>query len=355
MFELNVRYTFVIDNNSISSSGIQAIQDYIRQQEMSSAEWQVLNPDCKVGVLTVLPTDWRWQWLVTDKTAGFVGTFPKRVRAYYYKTFQIKCPESFVAEIGNLARQHTGNGEQYTFDMVSRFDWNAGDFGDRGSCYWGSNWSARDMLSENNGRAIRFFDESGKGYGRAWFVEIDINLYIVWNGYGMKGDSTLKIARIFSLYLKLEYKEISLTNNYGSTLYINGERGFVVGNADAIESIDEYDFDWYDPEIERCYNCGEAIHHDDVYYGADDMPYCESCYDSLFTSCDECGNAHSQYDVRWIESTSTYVCDWCYNRKYTHCPRCNEDFRKRDMVTIGTQQFCQNCTTELNMLGDNIE
>src|SRR5688572_17952232 len=100
---LNTRITFTTPEGVISDTGRELIQRYIQGQAYDMTEWLTLNPDTEVKFIRPLPNEWRWVWVVTGKGA-FVGTFPKRVSKYYKLTQSLKCPVSFLSELGNLAR-----------------------------------------------------------------------------------------------------------------------------------------------------------------------------------------------------------------------------------------------------------
>src|SRR5688572_6324743 len=199
-FERYTRYSVTFPQGEISPSGSNQILDYIYAQSLQTEAWKTLNPEAKATFLPVLPDDWQWTWIV--QRGEYVGTLPKRIRSFYFKQHGIKCPDSFIEQIGNLARQHSDSQSYYTFEIVDQFDWEAGDFGDSGSCYWGGNAGARIMLNDNGGMAVCFFTDSGHGYARAWFVEIDTDLFIIFNGYGFgRGiNATLTIARVLASF-----------------------------------------------------------------------------------------------------------------------------------------------------------
>jgi hypothetical protein len=344
MLKLDERFTVTIPQGTISTYGIYLIRSYITAQTLQAGAWLDLNPDNKLVFLPQPPDDWQWVWVVPQ--GEYAGTFPKRIRNYYYKVHGLKCPDEFVTGIGNIARRHSESNESYTFEFVNHFDWNAGDFGDRGSCYWGSNAAAKDMLRDNGGLAIRFYDANGNGYARAWLVEIEDGMFIIFNGYGFPSDSTLNIARIFALYMNLNYREIDLSNAYGDTLYINGGSGFVIGKTEQIEDMDSYEFEWEDYYSYYCEHCGEHVHEDDVYYGANDLPYCQSCFYELFDNCYRCGETYWQDEITYT-ADEQYICRYCLERHYVRCDHCGE-FHRNGMIEVYKERnYCPECLEEV--------
>lgn len=352
-FEIRKFYRFQVPSGVISPSGIHEIAHFIFTQNTKTGEWLQMNPDLTTSLLPALPEDWIWTWLVSGR-GEYVGTFPKRVSKYYYKVHGLKCPQSFIMQLGNLAKQHSEGQEWYLFDFTNRIDWEAGDFGDRGSCFWAGYAGAKVMIEENSGLAIRFYHDEQNGKGRAWLVPIEDNMYILFNGYGMGNNSTLTIARVFSLFVGLQYKQITLDNAYGG-LYVNGNAGYIIGRIEQIDEIEDYQFEWDNIDATVCNGCGRVLDEDDTYYGADDEPYCQDCFDNRFSSCYHCGNAHYSEDLTYVESIGGDVCEWCIDRNFERCTRCDELFLIHTMERFGEALACRPCAIELRLQGDNIE
>jgi hypothetical protein len=353
MLELFKINHFDVPAGTISESGIYEIRRFIVSQSLQGTEWKAANPDNTATLLPLLPDDWQWKWLVGGR-GEYVGTFPKRVAKFYFKTYHLRCPDSFLTQIGNLAKAHSESAEAYHFDFVNRIEWQAGDFGDSHSCYWGSYAGAKVMITDNGGMAIRFYDGNDKGIGRAWLIPIDDDLYIIFNGYGLGGDSTLRIARIFALFIGLQYKRITLSNSDGG-LYINNSVGYIIGRMEAIDGIERHDFNWYEVELDTCHHCGRQLDEDDYYRGADDEHYCENCFYQFFSDCSQCGEPHYREDLTYVESTGYDVCEWCLGRYYFECYRCEENYPKQEAQQFGKQVYCLDCAQELKIEGDNIE
>lgn len=345
-FQLYIRYTVVLPAGELSPEGTEAVNHFIVSQDVQKVEWRSINPTWARPFLPPLPDDWQWAWVV--QRGEYAGTLPKRIRSYYYKAHGIKCPDSFIEQIGNIARQHTAAEARYLFEIVNEFNWEAGDFGDYGSCYWGGNAGAREMLVENGGLAICFFTDSGAGYARAWLVEVDDDLFIIFNGYGFgRGvNATLTIARVFSTFTTLSYKKISLDNRTGSTLYINGDIGYIIGTPENIAQIDSWDFEWHDIYVDTCAACGTVVAEDDTYFGTDDMPYCYDCYVELFDRCESCEELHRSEDLYYVEAGDTYVCRVCRAREYDRCHSCNEWFEKGTLHIHQMYAYCWQCLNE---------
>jgi hypothetical protein len=341
---LDTRFTLDMPLGTISESGMILIMRHINAQRANEGIWKDKNPDSKFTYLNSLPEDWAWIWIVTGK-GDYVGTFPKRVSKFYHKEQQLKCPPEFLTELGNIARAHSSDAITYHFEFVNHANWNAGDYGDHGSCWWGSYSDGKDTFFDNGGMAIRFYDPLGNGVGRAWVVA-HRDVFILFNGYGLVGDPTLIMARVMATHLGLSYKKIDLSNHgeSGETIYINGGSGYVIGHTDDIAKIDEHDFEFGDEKCSRCESCGDRISEGDEYYAMDNT-YCESCYYDNFSSCDRCGDAFYDDDVTYIEGHGSY-CDSCRDRRFTFCDGC-EDYHPNDDIThVDDATYCEKCLLE---------
>lgn len=347
-FQLQTKYTITLPAGELSSAGVREVMDYIYLQNLKTNEdWLALNPNWAGNVLPELGDGWQWTWIV--QKGEFAGTLPKRIRNYYFKTHGIKCPDSFIEKIGNIARQHTDSNTVYRFEIVDEFDWQAGDYGDMGSCYWGGNAGARIMLRENGGMAICFMTDSGTGYARAWLVEIDDNLFVIFNGYGFERGAyaTLTIARVFATFMTLTYKKIALDNSTGNTLYINSNAGYIIGTPEAIEGISDWDFEWDDMSAYSCYNCGRSLDEYEGYTGADDENYCENCFYEYFDRCERCDGTYNNEDIEYIESVHEHICRYCRADNFDLCNGCDEWILKRELHTHDDELYCWNCLNDV--------
>lgn len=343
MFELNRRYFVQMPMGQISDSGMLDIVKFMIAQRMDSPQWATLNPKPLRIDLPLLPDDWQWVWVITGK-AEYVGTFPKRVSKYLYKQ-GYKCPPEFLQTLGTLAKMHSGDSVSYTFEIVDRIDWNSGDFGDSGSCYWGSHVPAKGMV-EDNGYAIRFFDSFGAGLGRAWIALYEADLHIFFNGYGFD-NGPLTIARVFAFNFGLSYKRIALENNGTSNgmLYINGGYGYAVGTTQRLATLTPVDLEWESPCEDTCTDCGDCLNEDEVYIGADDAMYCRNCFYDHFDTCEHCGQACYQDGITYIAHAEIYVCEHCLDRRYGFCDEC-EEWYLADQIThheATDRYYCESC------------
>lgn len=322
--------------------------DHIALSKASQAE-TVFNYHCEVGIvnplgrdlvqdiltannLPPLPPDWEWRWMSAR------GAFSKRVASFYYKSgFRV---EDWVIErIGSTAKRHTESVGAYKFDFTSRFDWDDGDFGDEGSCYWGKNSGARQMLRENGAFAIRFYSPIGRGIARAWLVPVMEDAYIIYNGYGPWEVNTLVIASMFARFCNWQYRVVGLANN-GSTsglLWINGTEGYLI--TPQASDLEFYDFGWENSRT--CYGCGCNLDDDEYYDGLDNHEYCGSCFYEQYDLCSRCGDTIWSDDIHVVDGSEIW-CEHCAEHHSEFCEECHQ------LVTTGLNRIkgrvvCDSC------------
>lgn len=340
MFEVGKRYTVVMPVGTITESGIREIALFIEKQRIDSDDWQARNPDDKRKYLNPLPDDWNYQWVITGR-GEYVGTFPKRVSKYYWQTYQLRCPNSFVAELGQIARRNSSDDSQYRIDFTDKLNWQAGDYGDSGSCLWGSNESGRDAMQENGVQAVRFYHGNGDGYGRAWLYKWR-GLWLLWNGYGVKG-GTIGIARVLGQFWGMSYKKIYLSNqgNSGGQVYINGGRGFVIGQADKLTNLSRIDLGF--ETLGTCDSCGYDIHEGENYVTPDGEDYCQDCFYEHYDYCVFCGETHYRETMYMTMPHYEDVCENCLDRHYERCEGCEEYYRDSAIHVHKKGRYCEGC------------
>lgn len=333
-FELNTKYTVALENE-INQTGVDKILAMMYRVNIQNTEdWKTLNPQHTASYLPTLPEDWSWSWKV--ERGEFAGKFPARIAKYFYKQHSLKVPDSFLTEVGNVARMYSSEPVIYTFDFVNTINWNRGAFGDAGSCYWGSHSGAKKMIAEN-GYAIRFFDD-GKGFARAWLAP-KADQFVVFNGYGFKGNSTYTIAMTFAHFIGMRFKKIELTNNHetGGVLWINGGIGYLIGASETIAPVGAVDLHWHEIDERKlvtCQFCEDDIDEDDAFYtDAGSGPYCEHCYYEYYDRCSRCDRDVWREDMIWVGDDR--LCETCIDRYYVRCVNCDEYYEK------GSQCGCE--------------
>lgn len=286
-----------------------------------------------------LPDDWEWKPKVSDKEHKYgAGKFAKRVQRYYYQTCNTKIPAKNLEHIGQVAQDNLVLSNLYEFDFTEHIDWDDGDFDDEGSCFWGTNAGAKQMI-QDNGLAIRFF--AGKeGIGRAWIGSNGIDdSIVVFNGYGLE---TLEIAKILANWQGVEYKKIDLYN-YGTTdglLFINSSN-YIVGPNEIIAKVKKVDLEWEGGHTMTCDGCGYSAHPDDCYHYQDNT-YCESCFSDNFFWCEKCNETCAVEDRADIDGQ--WLCEFCAKKKgYIECEECETLTLEWFTGPNGDNYYCDDC------------
>lgn len=315
----------------------------------------------------------RWEYVNRD------GKISKRIRKHFKKTFDIKLPDNLISKIGQIAESHMSKPENIFFDITNCFNWNSGDFGDSGSCFWGENKKAKELMQDNNFTAVRFYHKPRnanyyhpEGYARCWiFNNLPFDGMIIFNAYGVP---LVKIARVLSSWLNWDYRRISLYNNHSTTglLYLNGDnrhdngdelhwrggKAYILGKTEDIENITKYDIEIDDSEYEQvsCYSCGHSISENDIYYSPcgdlyseNDIYYsprgdlyCESCFNESFVICQDCGETSSNEDSYYTENGDN-ICNSCFQDYYSICDHCQEVYHNHDMTPTKNGVICEYC------------
>jgi hypothetical protein len=334
----DVRFEVETPENGLPVEGIRVIQRYLYDKGLNYA----------------IPYDFEWVWK-TNK-----GTLPKRVRAAIVKE-GLDCPDDVVSQVGNLAATHSEKYKLYKMDFTQNFNWDDGDFGDAGSCYWGENSGARlNMLPSMGAYAVRFYDCNGYGDARAWLVPCwgknNEKFYILFNPYGRY--TGYDMARVIAFHWGVSYKRTGLCNEGSSSglLWINNAIGYAIGSADILP--DNWDFECEEEECEEegsayCNNCELPLYNiEDFYYDPNGCVLCDDCYSELVRMCDVCGdniwkeNALKVYD-------GTVVCGRCAEKDFVECVECEKLWPKN----MCFDEVCNRChrdqeEPELEVIGE---
>lgn len=274
------------------------------------------------------------------KLAKRISKWVKDVHAYDLDSGQLE-------KVGGIiASYRTG---QFWYDITARFNWVAGDFGDKGSCFWYSRSEARDMMQDSGGLAIRFYDSNGNGNGRAWVMPYGDD-WVFFNAYGPSLDTITN--RVQAIFPEAKLRKVSL-ENWGSTtetLWINDDVGVLVSERE--RKISQVDLELGDDESNCCEHCSD--HFSGEAYWAGEICLCESCYDRHYDQCEHCQRTiHNdylytiEYKYRrgnvWFQGANT-LCESC-REDYSSCEECGYEICALDhhMTEIGHDYVCPDC------------
>lgn len=249
------------------------------------------------------------------------GTYPKRIRRLLYKR-GIKLAPKQVSEIGNIAREYSLLKQSFTYDYTDNFNWERGEFGDAGSCFWTDRENAKSVMMDNGFEAFRVYKNEDEGMARCWVKRYG-NFIIAFNGYGIE---TRHLAEMIRVAEGLEQSiQIGLTNNgcCDGLLYINNGEGYAIGN--------DIDFTSHDFNIyceETCVHCGEELYEEFV--NCDGDLICDNCFSKYYSLCDECEDIVSNDDAYWSISGDLTLCNYCFETYYCTCDFCNDIVRNNE-------------------------
>lgn len=302
------------------------------------------------------PDDWNWDLIVNGK-GKYVGSLAKRIAKFVYNEFQTKLNNEQMGEIGSIIGQYSNNESNYYIDFVDEFNWEEGDFGDYGSCYWGCRFHAREILANEGCLAIRFYNKyteeqrekygcpEYEGMGRAWLMPKD-KKFIVFNGYGLE---TLKITRILANFLNKSYKRIELKNQECDSgyIYINNGSGYIIGQESKINEYISVDLN-IEINIIKCKFCGDFKKKDEIINVEGFNDCCQECYTRNFCKCGKCEKEIYIYDESNRNVSGIMYCNDCFQKEFYECPICGND-RKHDKISYkGTILACNNCQESIH-------
>jgi hypothetical protein len=225
-FELNHRYEYSIpQGDAINEDIVQEVRDLLREENMPP-----------------LPDDFSFRWeigsSVSDPIYKLRGTLPKRISSYYYKHCdKLSIHPNILAEIGQKMSQNLPAEKEIIFDLDTRLEWKPGLFGEStGSCYWQSKCGSRYYIKDHNGGALRFFNKSGRGIARCWFLPVkgdnNNDVIVMFNNYGW---ALYSMVRVLATMSGLSYKKVEFSSTDG-ILYLNSSDDcYIAGKADDIQ------------------------------------------------------------------------------------------------------------------------
>ena len=250
------------------------------------------------------------------------------------------------------------------FCFADKFDWQDGEFGDGGSCFWGDRASGRDTLEYYHALAIKFYktdkDRDTRGVGRAWIARIRERdnvdgAVVMFNRYGVPRSIEDIVLALKCVDKDFVFKHVYLTNEGTShgDLYINGdavavsyeelymervELGYSIRKGVYTEQCNGF----------TCTYCGDRVDEDHTCFIGDEA-LCETCADKHTIFCEECNETRWRDGSVELVGCNGRVCSDCLDRyDYTQCAVCC-DYERLDAMRVSTNrdQLCSNCAKKL--------
>lgn len=264
------------------------------------------------------------------------GKLPRRIQKAYFQKAKVKLTAEQVSEFGNVAQRFLAKANSYFVDFTNKIDWDAGDFGDNGSCFWDDREDAKVIITNASGFAVRLWEQTEKTYrslARCWAIPQDKKLFI-FNAYGADLHT---FANVLSAMLKMPISRINLQNNDDThgLLYVNSGRGYAIGTNDLSHWDFKLDVFW-----ETCENCRNTVTNNDFEYNG--YAYCEECYYDLFFPCDKCEDTSSRDDMSEVDGLT--VCESCYNDANV-CEQCDKHTFDALTDTEDNHSLCDDCVS----------
>lgn len=286
------------------------------------------------------------KWIVSK--GKYAGTLPKRLSSMMYKTYGIKLDSQLLSILGGELGKLNSDTQVKYIQLLDGIDWESGQFGDYGSCFWGSNSGAKDMLGEVGSLSLKVYSTNepknnhSQDYhcdyrcidsdsvdndtiysnSRCWIIPHKRGL-ILFNGYGYE---LITQVRLLSTLLGVSYKKIQLSNNGSGTdtLYINSDMGYLLGNQCDICNTDSINLSIDDKDSQDCEECGCSYRQDDLTY-MDDRNLCNDCLSDNYTYCECCSEYKCNDDIYYIQDDNQNYCRYHYNRHDGfQCESCDE-------------------------------
>jgi hypothetical protein len=364
---------------------------------INGRQWELCKRYYATNPLSDLPQDFDFDFehmlatidietvLSERNSAGYAGKFAKRVKRYFAVEHRVKLDNNLQSTIGELANRHSqivaiSNGnydpdiisetglqeiktrikdrfELIEYDFTDCIDWNAGDFGDNGSCYFYHDTykHSKQAITDNDGYAMRFYNGDG-GIARAFIVPYADGA-IVFNGKG--AFNTLEISKTLAMLAG---------HDPDNPLYI----GFSVNGAQhSVPYIDDaclvasdhenyIDLSWDIPYTHSCAYChGDIDTEYGDYYTVDyyGTMLCESCYHEHYSYCETCGEDYPIEDIYQV-GEYTYVCETCRADNYSECEHCETWIHNDDINEFNgddAELLCDDCLESHYIICDDCD
>lgn len=204
------------------------------------------------------------KWMVRNKEEGKTGSLLRRIKSRCAE-IGVKLTNDQWSEVGQLIAFLKATAGKTFYKVVDQMDWEPGDYGDGGSCFWGGRDQAREVLEERLGAKFILLrgkreDGSWYGYGRCIAIPLstaDLRFrgWSLLNYYGPGGredEAMANVAVHFAKAMGLTYYGVHPTEFSGGgtgLLYLNGGNSAIFSDEATVPLLEQYfedDRDWRD-------------------------------------------------------------------------------------------------------------
>lgn len=199
-----------------------------------------------IGRSPYLPYDDEF-WLYGNQTTSYGrGSWVKRFSRYMKTDRGITLDSDTLGAIGDTVGGVMSTVKEYLWDITDTIDWNAGDFGDDGSCFFTYNGHLLNLLRQNGCLAVRAFGEQYNnegldGIARAFMLPCrDLPAWLLFNGMGSL--TTRQFALILAKSnVGLAYVAVDTScssglgpNDRRTGFYTNSYRNYLLGPPEVV-------------------------------------------------------------------------------------------------------------------------
>lgn len=133
-------------------------------------------------VVVEFPKDWLWDWTLGPNPSGYSGNLPKRISKLRYQQHGKRIEVKVQSDLGEMFQRLLPKEQLMTVDFTRDLTWEAGEFGDKSSCFaCDKEHLAFNEFSNWGGFAMRQW-EGAKGVGRVLVAPYE-GLLAVFNAY----------------------------------------------------------------------------------------------------------------------------------------------------------------------------
>lgn len=220
----------------LNSAGKKAVTEYLQK---------VLSLHGKHSISNILPV----KFVYDDVTIE--GKLSKRIAKYIFQNYGVRLTDGELASLGQICSEaFHANKLSSHYAGLRDIDWNHGDYGDGGSCFWGSNSGHKDYWKKMGAKGFVLHENATlvSGIARALVIPVKrfepMKLWFMTNVYTKSGNMKISLQNMAQIYRdvaqthypnkKLEIRQVNAGTHYSISIYNNGSTGFLIGEPEAI-------------------------------------------------------------------------------------------------------------------------